>query len=143
MLLGASGGFPALGLRRIAGVERGANMLGPPQWFEVRIMACDRAVFRIELDRPQEEGHGFVDFIAKRQDRREHIERVIVVRRFLVGDTKVLERLVVPAGVDRKGCSEDPFFRCRGGCGPGRHVAVAHVEIQADTFVELPLLGVS
>jgi hypothetical protein len=76
-----SGGLAAVhrcGLRRNRRLERRTYAVELPQHLELGVVARQRAIVWIELDRTKENWNGFLHLIALREDGREHIERVVV-----------------------------------------------------------------
>ena len=104
--------FLAIVLGRQDGFEGSADGVELPQSFELGIVSRKSAVVRVELDGADEEGDRFVNLVAQREDRGQHIERVILVGRVVGRPAEMLDRFVVVARVDGKRGGEDAFLGC-------------------------------
>jgi len=87
-------------------------------------------------------GDGFSEFAALRMGHGQHVQRVVVVGILVAHQAEMRDGFVVAAPVDREGGGIEPFVdRLRGLLARGC-LALADVQIEADTLVEFLLIGV-
>jgi len=109
---------------------------------EVRIVAGQRAILRVEGDSTLEVGDGFCVLVALRMGDRKHVDRMVVVRILVANQTQMRDRLIVLAAVDGQGRGIEALVdrlrrRFTLSC-----LALADVEVQAYAFVQFLFLGV-
>jgi hypothetical protein len=88
----------AAGVRR--GLERGAERIVVAKRLEIRIVAGEGAIFRVQSDRTLEVRDGFSMLVTLGVRDGEHVDRVIVVGILVADEAQMRDRLVVLPAVD-------------------------------------------
>ncbi len=87
-------------------------------------------------------GDGFGGLATLRVGHGQHVERVVVVGVLIAHQPQMGDGFVVPAAVDRQRGGVQPFINGLGSLLSGTRLPLADVQVQANAFVELLLVGV-